>query len=49
VRDAKALAGLPPEEAETWQALWAHVAGLLKEARGRFIESRVEGTLTDKE
>jgi tetratricopeptide (TPR) repeat protein/serine/threonine protein kinase len=49
VRDAKALAGLPPAEAETWQTLWADVAGLLKEARGRFIESRVEGNLTDKE
>jgi tetratricopeptide (TPR) repeat protein/serine/threonine protein kinase len=49
VREAKALAGLPEEEAKTWQKLWADVAALLKEARGRFTETRIEGSLTATE
>jgi serine/threonine protein kinase/tetratricopeptide (TPR) repeat protein len=49
VRDAKALAGLPAEEAEAWHTLWAEVAGLLQEARGRLTETTHKGTLTDQQ
>jgi tetratricopeptide (TPR) repeat protein len=46
VRDTKALAALPEEEAQDWQKLWADVAGLLIEVRGRFTERRVDGELS---
>jgi serine/threonine protein kinase/tetratricopeptide (TPR) repeat protein len=49
VRDTKKLDGLPESERTTWQAVWTDVAGLLKEARKRYTESRREGALTDKE
>jgi serine/threonine protein kinase/Tfp pilus assembly protein PilF len=49
VRDTNKLDGLPESERTTWQALWADVAGVLKEARKRYSETRREGVLTDKE
>jgi eukaryotic-like serine/threonine-protein kinase len=49
VRDAKELTGLPKEERESWQQLWADLAQLLKETRARFIETPHQGTLTAKQ
>jgi serine/threonine-protein kinase len=49
VRDAKELAKLPGTERPAWQSLWADVSDVLKDARGRFTENRVEGTLTAKD
>jgi tetratricopeptide (TPR) repeat protein len=49
VRDPKEIDKLPGEEAKVWQALWADVARLLKEARGRFTNTRIQGELTDAE
>jgi tetratricopeptide (TPR) repeat protein len=49
VREAKALAELPEEEAGGWQKLWADVTDLLKETRSRFTENRMDADLTDKE
>jgi tetratricopeptide (TPR) repeat protein len=49
VRDPQKLDGLPESERKLWQALWADVAGLVKEARMQFPGTRREGALTDKE
>jgi hypothetical protein len=49
VRDTEKLNGLPEPQRKPWQALWADVAGLVKEARMHYTETRREGALTDKE
>ncbi len=49
VRDAKALGMLPQEERQAWHKLWADAAQVLKEAQSRFVQTRFEGTLSDKE
>ncbi len=48
VRDAKALAALPTDEAKEWRKLWAHATKLLEDVRGRFMERRAQGELTEK-
>jgi hypothetical protein len=49
IRDADALAKLPAEESKLWRAVWEDAARLLKDARGRFTETRLTGELTAKE
>ncbi len=46
VRDASDLARLPDEELKAWQKLWQDVQRTLKDAAGRFSETRLQGTLT---
>jgi tetratricopeptide (TPR) repeat protein len=49
VRDLAALHKLPREERAVWQQLWADVQRLLHDAEGRFVRTRVEGSLTGQE
>ncbi len=49
VREREELSGLPTEERQPWNELWANVAALLKEVRSRSTETRMEGTLTATE
>jgi len=49
LREARALDTLPAEEREAWHKLWGDAALVLKEAQSRFSQTRLEGTLSDKE
>jgi len=49
LREARALHTLPAEEREAWHKLWGDAALVLKEAQSRFSQTRLEGTLSDKE
>jgi hypothetical protein len=49
LREDKALDTLPAEERGAWHKLWADAALVLKEAQSRFSQTRLEGTLSDKE
>ena len=49
VRNLKELAKLPKEEGKLWQKLWGDIAGLLKEARSRFSDIRLEAELTEND
>jgi hypothetical protein len=49
VRDPQKLNGLSESQRKPWQALWADVAGIVKEARMQFPGTRREGALTEKE
>jgi hypothetical protein len=49
LRDSGKLNGLPESQRKPSEALWADVAGLVKEVRMQFPGTRREGALTDKE
>jgi tetratricopeptide (TPR) repeat protein/tRNA A-37 threonylcarbamoyl transferase component Bud32 len=49
VRDIGKLNGLSESQRKPWRALWADVAGVVKEARMQFPGTRREGALTEKE